>query len=169
MEENGGVEECVKAGDHRGTDSVRGACKDVGSVSNIIFEMRFNPSVFCPDVVFSKSDREAVTLQERLLREAAAFIITQQIPALVEACLRGSEMPLDGVTLNQVLHQKGINLRYLGQLTKVISQSEHKDRLRHITRLAVGEIVVRSSRRIFNNLLQVLKPSSSQWLHYSAY
>ncbi|CAB1321192.1 unnamed protein product [Coregonus sp. 'balchen'] len=66
MEENGGVEECVKAGDPRGTDAVRGACKDVGSVSNIILEMRFNPSVFSLDVTFPKSDREAVTLQERL-------------------------------------------------------------------------------------------------------
>lgn len=50
----------------------------------------------------------------------------------VEACLQGSEMPLDGATLKQALHQKGINLRYLGQLTKTISQSEHKERLRHI-------------------------------------
>lgn len=160
MEENGGVEECVKAGDHRGTDAVRGACKDVGSVSDIIFEMRFNPSVFSPDVTFPKSDHEAVRLQERLLREAAASIITQQIPAIVEACLQGSEMPLDGATLKQALHQKGINLRYLGQLTKAISQSEHKERLRHIMRLAVGEIVVRSSRRIFNNFLQGVEVSS---------
>ncbi|CAB1319864.1 unnamed protein product [Coregonus sp. 'balchen'] len=135
MEENGGVEECVKAGDPRGTDAVR-------------------------DVAFPKSDHEAVRLQERLLREAAASIITQQIPAIVEACLQGSEMPLDGATLKQALHQKGINLRYLGQLTKAISQSEHKERLRHIMRLAVGEIVVRSSRRIFNNFLQGVEVSS---------
>lgn len=40
---------CVeRAGDPRGTEAIRGACKDVGSVSNIIFEMRFNPDVFCP-------------------------------------------------------------------------------------------------------------------------
>lgn len=76
MEETGGVEECINAckmlklfvlfwsvvksdrrygmcvfvfsGDSRSTDAVRGACKDVGSVSDIIFEMRFNPNVFSP-------------------------------------------------------------------------------------------------------------------------
>uniref|UniRef100_A0A6Q2XTC5 Clu domain-containing protein n=1 Tax=Esox lucius TaxID=8010 RepID=A0A6Q2XTC5_ESOLU len=160
MEENGGVEECVKAGDSRGTDAVRGACKDVGSVSDIIFEMRFNPSVFSPDVAFPKIDSEAIRLQERLLREAAASIITQQIPAFIKGCLQGSEVPLDAATLKQALHQKGINLRYLGQLTKAISQSEKKEQLRHIMRLAVGEAVVRSARRIFNNFLQGVEMSS---------
>ncbi|KAJ8005691.1 hypothetical protein DPEC_G00120550 [Dallia pectoralis] len=160
MEENGGVEECVKAGDPRGTDAVRGACKDVGSVSDIIFEMRFNPSVFLPDVAFPKVDNEAIRLQERLLREAASSIVTQQIPAFIEACLQGTEIPLDGATLKQALHQKGINIRYLGQLTKAISQSEQKEQLRHIMRLAVGEIVVRSARRIFNNFLQGVDMSS---------
>ncbi|KAL0979313.1 hypothetical protein UPYG_G00183520 [Umbra pygmaea] len=159
MEENGGVEECVRAGDSRGTDAVRAACKDVGSVSDIIFEMRFNPSVFSPDASFPKIDCEAVRLQERLLREAAASIITQQIPAFMEACLQGSEMPLDGATLKKVMHQYGINVRYLGQLTKAICQSEHKEQLRHIMRLAVGETVVRSARRIFNNFLQGVEVS----------
>lgn len=34
--------------DSRGTNAVRAACKEVGSVSNIIFEMRFNSDVFSP-------------------------------------------------------------------------------------------------------------------------
>ena len=42
-------------------------------------------------------------------------------------------MPIDGAALCHVLHERGINLRYLGQLTTAISQSEDKDRLRHIT------------------------------------
>lgn len=80
MEENGGVEECMKSGknkskhlrsvvgwldcvsemhlnrmficvlsaDSRSIDAVRKACKDVGSVSDIIFEMRFIPNVYSP-------------------------------------------------------------------------------------------------------------------------
>lgn len=35
-------------GDSRATAAVRAACKDVGSVSDILFEMRFNPNVFSP-------------------------------------------------------------------------------------------------------------------------
>lgn len=37
--------------DTRGSSAVRAACKEVGSVSNIIFEMRFNSDVFSPGVM----------------------------------------------------------------------------------------------------------------------
>uniref|UniRef100_A0A667YRG9 Clustered mitochondria protein homolog n=1 Tax=Myripristis murdjan TaxID=586833 RepID=A0A667YRG9_9TELE len=160
MEEDGGFAECATAGDARSLNSVRGACKDVGSVSDIIFEMRFNPNIFSPGVSFPSCDNEATKLQERLLREAAALIITHQIPAFVEYCLQGSEVPMDGATLKQALHQRGINMRYLGHVIKVISQSEHRERLRHITRLVIGEIVVRSTRRIFSSFVQGVEVSS---------
>lgn len=39
---------------------------------------------------------------------------------------------MDGASLKQALHQRGINLRYLGHLLKAVSQSEHEKRLRHI-------------------------------------
>lgn len=45
---------------------------------------------------------------------------------------------MDGVTLKNALHQRGINLRYLGHVLKAIAQSEHKEHLRHImVRLAL--------------------------------
>lgn len=51
----------------------------------------------------------------------------------MDDCLHCNEMPIDGATLRQALHQKGINLRYLGHLISSISQSDHKEQLRHIT------------------------------------
>lgn len=117
----------------------------------------------CSGVLFPPSESESTKLQERLLREAAAFIITHQIPAFVrrftvyilhmhlkpemkqahhmyvcvyvqvEYCLHSNEAPMDGASLKQALHQRGINLRYLGHVIKAISQSEQKERLRHIT------------------------------------
>lgn len=76
LDENGGFEECatasktyfsackqmqvcsilheinsfIPADDSRATDAIRAACKEVGSISDIIFEMRFNPNVFSPGV-----------------------------------------------------------------------------------------------------------------------
>lgn len=52
--------------------------------------------------------------------------------AQVEYCLESNEAPMDGATLRQALHQKGINLRYLGHVVNAINNSEHKERLRHI-------------------------------------
>ncbi|KAF1389086.1 hypothetical protein PFLUV_G00069810 [Perca fluviatilis] len=154
LDENGGFEECATACDSRATQAVRAACKEVGSVSDIIFEMRFNPSIFSPEVSFPTGESKSTNLQKRLLREAAAFIITHQIPAFVEYCLQSNEAPMDGVSLKLALHQRGINLRYLGHVITTISQSEHKERLRHITRSVIGEIFTRSTRRVFNNFLQ---------------
>ncbi|CAL8347888.1 unnamed protein product [Lota lota] len=154
MEEDGGFEECAKAGDARATKAVRAACEEVGSISNIIFEMRFNPNVFSTGVCFPSCDRTATQLQERLLREAAAFLVQQQIPDFVDYCLQGVEVPMDSASLKQALHHRGINLRYLGHVIKAISQSEHKERLRHILRVALGEIVARSARRVFNSFVQ---------------
>ncbi|XP_027022642.2 clustered mitochondria protein homolog [Tachysurus fulvidraco] len=160
MQENEGTEDCGQSGDSRGTEAVRAACKDVGSISDIIFEMRFNPSVFSPGVQFPKSEGAAVALQEKLLKEAAAFIINGQIPAFINDCLHCNEMPIDGATLRQALHQKGINLRYLGLLISAINQSDNKEQLRHITRLIFGEIVVRCARRIFNGYIQGVELSN---------
>uniref|UniRef100_A0A096LQ32 Clustered mitochondria protein homolog n=2 Tax=Poecilia formosa TaxID=48698 RepID=A0A096LQ32_POEFO len=170
MDENGGFEECATAckecfgtsltymtflpGDSRATDAVRAACRDVGSVSDIIFEMRFNPNVFSPGIRFPPSESASTNLQEKLLREAAAFIITHQIPDFLQCCLHSNEAPMDGVSLKQALHQRGINLRYLGHVVKAISQSEHKEQLRHIMRSTIGEIFTRSAKRVFNHFLQ---------------
>ncbi|CAN9513275.1 unnamed protein product [Ophioblennius macclurei] len=154
LDENGGFEECATAGDQRATDAVRAACKEVGSVSDIIFEMRFNPNVYSPGVTFPPTETESVNLQKRLLKEAAAFIITHQIPDYLQFCLHHNETPMDGSTLKQTLHQRGINLRYLGYVIKAIAQSEHRERLRHMMRVAIGEVFIRSTRRVFNSFLQ---------------
>lgn len=154
FDKNGGFEECATAGDARATNAVRAACKEVGSVSDIIFEMRLSPSIFSPGALFPPGESTAKKLQERLHREAAGFIVTHQIPNFVEQCLHSSEGPMDGASLKQALHQRGINLRYLGHVLKAISQPEHKERLRHITRTVIGEILIRSTRRVFNGFLQ---------------
>uniref|UniRef100_A0A3Q0SS89 Si:ch211-166a6.5 n=1 Tax=Amphilophus citrinellus TaxID=61819 RepID=A0A3Q0SS89_AMPCI len=142
----------IFTGDSRATAAVRAACKDVGSVSDIIFEMRFNPNVFSSGVAFPLSENTSTKLQERLLREAAAFVITHQIP--LESCLQSSEAPMDGATLKNALHQRGINLRYLGHVIKAITQSEYKEHLRHIMRTVIAEIFIRSTKRVFNSFLQ---------------
>ncbi|KAF7695207.1 clustered mitochondria protein homolog [Silurus meridionalis] len=154
MEEIEGMEDSATSGDSPGTEAVRAACKKVGSLSDIIFEIRFNPDVFSPGVQFPNSESAAVTLQERLLKEAAAFIVNDQTLSFINDCLHCNEMPIDGATLRKALHQKGINLRYLGHLIFSINQSEHKEQLRHITRLAYCEIVVRCARRFFSSYIQ---------------
>ncbi|MGH0140692.1 UNVERIFIED_CONTAM: hypothetical protein FKN15_044716 [Acipenser sinensis] len=146
--------------DPRGVDAVRAACRDVGSVSNIVFEIRFNPDASEPGVRIPDSEGEALPLQRRLLREAAVFLVTVQIPAFVSDCLHQLTVPVDGATLTEALHQRGINLRYMGRIAELISQSENKQRLQHVYRLLISETVTRSARRILNTYLQGVELSS---------
>ncbi|XP_061135832.1 clustered mitochondria protein homolog [Syngnathus typhle] len=154
LDNNGGFEECATACDSRATDAIRAACKEVGSLSEIIFEMRFCPNVLSPGVSFPSAESESVQIHEKLLREAAAFIVTHQIPAFVESNLQSNVTPMDGASLKEALHEKGINLRYLGHVVKTINQSKHKERLRHLMRIVMSEILMRSTRRVFNTFLQ---------------
>lgn len=80
----------------------------------------------------------------------------------VEYCLQSNEAPMDGATLKLALHQRGINLRYLGHVIKAINQSEHKERLRHIMVCLIYKIVkldyVTSLLILFSNIhLSVFK------------
>lgn len=59
-------------------------------------------------------------------------ICIQCVCIQVDYCLQSNEAPMDGASLKQALHQRGINLRYLGYVVKSINQSQHKERLRHI-------------------------------------
>uniref|UniRef100_A0A3P8VL51 Clustered mitochondria homolog n=1 Tax=Cynoglossus semilaevis TaxID=244447 RepID=A0A3P8VL51_CYNSE len=93
------------------------ACRAVGSVRDSDFDLRFNPDVFVFTGVRFPSDAETRT-QRKLLWDAAASLLTNQIPALLRSCLVQSSVPMDGSTLTSVLHQHGVNVRYLGVVLK---------------------------------------------------
>ncbi|XP_051777330.1 clustered mitochondria protein homolog [Erpetoichthys calabaricus] len=144
----------------KGVDAVRVACKEVGSTSDIMFEIRFNPDINSPGVLFPDSEKEALQKQMALLRQAADFLVSEQIPSFITDCLHHRTVPVDGSTITAALHQRGINLRYMGRIAHLISESESKERLQHIYRLLICQMVTRSARRIFNLYLQGVNVSN---------
>lgn len=48
------------------------------------------------------------------------LFILQQLPNFVRDCLQRALMPLDGGSLVESLHSRGINIRYVGKLAKVV-------------------------------------------------
>eukprot|EP00957_Ditylum_brightwellii_P165777 12621477-Ditylum_brightwellii.AAC.1 len=40
----------------------------------------------------------------------------------------GHQIPVDGKSLTEMLHQKGINCRYIGRLAQLVQEEEAKDR-----------------------------------------
>jgi protein TIF31 len=45
------------------------------------------------------------------VQDAADFLITVQIPAFIRDCLDHSTAPMDGQTLADAIHNRGINMR----------------------------------------------------------
>uniref|UniRef100_A0A8C0E0Q3 Clustered mitochondria protein homolog n=1 Tax=Balaenoptera musculus TaxID=9771 RepID=A0A8C0E0Q3_BALMU len=68
--------------DPRSREVIRNACKAVGSISSTAFDVRFNPDIFSPGVRFPESCQEEVRNQKQLLKDAAAFLLSCQIPGL---------------------------------------------------------------------------------------
>ncbi|XP_035033613.1 clustered mitochondria protein homolog isoform X1 [Hippoglossus stenolepis] len=141
-------------------DVMTKACQAVGSVSDTRFDIRFNPDVCSPGVRFSAESVEDVQRQRKLLWDAAAFLLSNQIPAVLRDCLDHTAVPMDGGTLTSVLHQQGVNVRYLGTLLGELHRVEERGRLGHIKRLAVSEVIIRSAKHIFRTFLQDVEPAA---------
>ncbi|KAJ8044008.1 Clustered mitochondria protein-like [Holothuria leucospilota] len=122
-----------------------------GSLSEKEFDMRFNPDVYAEGVTHSIHDQEVFQKQKKLIRDAAKFLLTNQIPLFIRECLEHQIAPLNGQTLIEMLHQRGINVRYLGVLAGMVS---NLPQLCYLYRLAISEILIRSVKHLFKTYMQ---------------
>ncbi|XP_077467620.1 clustered mitochondria protein homolog isoform X2 [Stigmatopora argus] len=139
---------------------VLNACKAVGSISNTSFDIRFNPDIFSPGVRFPENSADEIQKQKQLLKDSAAFLVSCQIPSLVKDCLDQSAVPVDGATLTEALHQRGINVRYLGTVLEFLDKTPAKAQLEHFHRIGITELITRCAKHIFKSYLQGVELSA---------
>uniref|UniRef100_A0AAR2ISD0 Clustered mitochondria protein homolog n=1 Tax=Pygocentrus nattereri TaxID=42514 RepID=A0AAR2ISD0_PYGNA len=139
---------------------VLNACKAVGSISNTSFDIRFNPDIFSPGVRFPEDSAEEIQKQKQLLKDAAAFLVSCQIPSLIKDCLDHTALPMDGATLTEALHQRGINVRYLGNVLEFVDKMPAKPQLEHVYRIGITELITRCTKHIFKTYLQGVELSA---------
>lgn len=58
---------------------------------------------------------------------------------------------MDGYTLSEAMHNRGINIRYLGKVCNLLSKVKQ---LEYLHSIAVAEIILRSAKHIFTIYLQ---------------
>ncbi|XP_032388908.1 clustered mitochondria protein homolog isoform X2 [Etheostoma spectabile] len=141
-------------------NGIRKACEAVRSVSDSSFDIRFNPNVCSPGVRFSSECVGEVQKQRQLLWDTAAFLLSNQIAAVLRDCLNHTVVPMDGETLTSVLHQRGVNVRYLGTLLTELDRVEEREKLSHIKRISISEVIIRSAKHIFRTYLQDVEPAA---------
>ncbi|KAI8337160.1 clustered mitochondria-domain-containing protein [Chlamydoabsidia padenii] len=122
------------------------------------FQLSFNPDVFT-DVKQGEGDH--IKEQEKVIRDASKFLNNEIIPTLVLDFASYAISPLDGDALTKAMHRRGINMRYLGKLAKLVSLNEDK-RIRHIQALAVQEMIVRASKRLLRKYTATLDLETSR-------
>merc|ERR1719431_1319161 len=145
---------------------VQKAAQAVGSLKETEFDIRFNPDVFSPGVVHPK-DQGQLKKEGQLVQDAADFLITVQIPAFIRDCLDHSTAPMDGQTLADAIHNRGINMRYLGKIAEMLAKVPQLD---YVHVIGVTELVIRSAKHLFTHYLQgmdmlSLAPSVSHFLN----
>lgn len=130
---------------------VKTACLAVGSLKETEFDIRFNPDVYSPGIRHCDNLDPPIVKQRQLVKDAAEFLITVQIPTFIRDCLDHSSAPMDGVTLSEAMHARGINIRYLGKVTKLLAKV---GQLEYLYSIAAGELILRSAKHIFTTYLQ---------------
>lgn len=134
-------------------EMVRRACEAVGSLKEFEFDIRFNPDVFSPGIrhVDEPNAPNSLKKQKQLVMDAAEFLVKHQIPSFVHDCLDHTAAPMDGTTLTETLHSRGINVRYLGKVANLLAKIKQ---LEYLHTIAVSELIVRAAKHIFTSYMQ---------------
>jgi len=96
--------------------------------------LRFNVNVFLPGIRSLEGiDDEAfehMKKDEEMVRNASLHLWDEVIPGLTSEIRDGNlhTVPHDGRSLTELIHQRGINCRYLGRLATLARLEEDKDR-----------------------------------------
>lgn len=132
---------------------VKRSCHVVGSLKECEFDIRFNPDVFSPGIrhVENSGLPNSLDRQKQLIKDACDFLLAHQIPMLVQDLSDHSSAPMEGSTLVETMHTRGINVRYLGVVATTLSERKE---LTYLHTIAVSELISRAAKHIFTVYMQ---------------
>ncbi|OQE19998.1 hypothetical protein PENSTE_c014G02315 [Penicillium steckii] len=111
------------------------------------FQLALNPDVFSGQVPQTKEEKEQWAEDEKEVRSACDHLRSKIIPDLVKDLHDGDVgFPMDGQSLTQLLHKRGINMRYLGKLAEL--STEKGPRLAALSTLLVQEMIARAFKHV---------------------
>lgn len=117
------------------------------------FNLSLNPDVFSGQVPQTQEEKEQWAQDEKDVREACEHLRSTIMPTLVQDLHDGDVgFPMDGQSLTQLLHKRGINIRYLGKLAQL--SAEKGPRLQALSTLLVQEMIARAFKHVANHYLR---------------
>ena len=121
-----------------------GTARQFGSVSDKEFDLRYNPDVYSG---IGSNDNERDTLHDkRILQDMALFLSDSVIVKFVYELKTMTQRPLDCTHLRDLMHARGINMRYLGGITTALQENQEKN---HNYAVCLSAIVTRAAKQAF--------------------
>ncbi|PFX18364.1 Clustered mitochondria protein-like [Stylophora pistillata] len=133
------------------SDAIKSASKAVGSISESEFDVRFNPDIYAPGIKHAPSEEAALSCDKLLVQDASDFLVETVIIKMVEDFISLSQTPLDGSQLSEIMHSRGINMRYLGKVASILALRAD---LEHVYKIAVQEVITRTAKQLFKLHMQ---------------
>nr|CAD7411793.1 unnamed protein product [Timema poppensis] len=72
----------------------------------------------------------------------------------IRDCLDHTAAPMDGVTLAEALHNRGINIRYLGKIAQMLAKVKQ---LEYLYDIVVAELLIRAAKHVFTAYMQSIE------------
>ncbi|CAH3111333.1 unnamed protein product [Pocillopora meandrina] len=133
------------------SDAIKSASKAVGSISESEFDVRFNPDIYAPGIKHAPSEEAALSCDRLLVQDASDFLAETVIIKMVEDFISLSQTPLDGSQLSEIMHSRGINMRYLGKVASILALRAD---LEHVYKIAIMEMITRTVKQLFKLHMQ---------------
>ncbi|KAM7535310.1 hypothetical protein Aperf_G00000101429 [Anoplocephala perfoliata] len=115
------------------------------------YKILFNPDAYRTTLTYTEEEKPNVEKDKKLINEICEFLVFEQIPSLIEDFTTFSVIPQDGKALVEILHQRGINVRYLN---RIVEELKDKSNIEYLLDLAVCEIAVRAAKHLFKSYMQ---------------
>ncbi|KAK7401524.1 hypothetical protein VNO78_13070 [Psophocarpus tetragonolobus] len=144
------------------TEDVKKIASVTAKASDGSEDIVFNPNVFTEFKLAGSA--EEIAADKDNVRKVSQYLTDVVLPKFIQDLCTLEVSPMDGQTLTEALHAHGINVRYIG---KVAGGTKH---LPHLWDLCNNEIVVRSAKHVFKDLLREtedhdLAPAVSHFLN----
>lgn len=94
---------------------------------NCFLTPSLSPAEAAPIVLRSDIDDTVAAKDEETARELATFLFKSMLPAVTHDVRMGNMIVNDSEELVSALHERGVNLRYLGELCRLAQQQERED------------------------------------------
>ncbi|QSZ35153.1 hypothetical protein DSL72_008020 [Monilinia vaccinii-corymbosi] len=117
------------------------------------FKFALNPDAFSGQQPQTDEEKAELAEDEQQVRVVCEFLRKTVLPELVHDLKEGDVgFPMDGQSLSRLLHKRGINIRYLGQVATLADGK----RLESLRVLAVQEMISRAFKHVAGNYLRYL-------------